>query len=242
MAKARKDNRGRVLRPGEVQKKSDNRYLYTYTDPLGRRKYIYASDLMELREREKKLTRDQLDGLNLYAAGKATINDTFDRYIKMKPNLRDSTRSNYIYMYNRFVRNDFGKKKLIDIKYSDILQYYLHLINDEQLAIATVDNIHTLLHPTFQMAVRDDIIRKNPTDGVMAEITKKSGIRRGVRHALTAEQQKAFMDYIANHPVLCIGGRFLPFCLERDAALGKGWDYDGRTSTLRKISSASITA
>ena len=149
MAKARKDNRGRVLRPGEVQKKSDNRYLYTYTDPLGRRKYIYASDLMELREREKKLTRDQLDGLNLYAAGKATINDTFDRYIKMKPNLRDSTRSNYIYMYNRFVRNDFGKKKLIDIKYSDILQYYLHLINDEKLAIATVANIHTLLHPTI---------------------------------------------------------------------------------------------
>lgn len=201
MAKARKDNRGRVLKPGEVQRKSDNRYLYTYTDPLGRRKYIYASDLMELREREKKLTRDQLDGLNLYAAGKATINDTFDRYIKMKPNLRDSTRSNYIYMYNRFVRNDFEKKKLIDIKYSDILQYYLYLINDEKLAIATVDNIHTLLHPTFQMAVRDDIIRKNPTDGVMTEITKKSGIHRGVQHALTAEQQKAFMDYIANHPV-----------------------------------------
>ena len=201
MAKARKDNRGRVLKPGEVQRKSDNRYLYTYTDPLGRRKYIYASDLMELREREKKLTRDQLDGLNLYATGKATINDTFDRYIKMKPNLRDSTRSNYTYMYSRFVRNDFGKKKLIDIKYSDIVQYYLHLINDEQLAIATVDNIHMLLHPTFQMAVRDDIIRKNPTDGVMTEITKKSGIHRGVRHALTAEQQKAFMDYIANHPV-----------------------------------------
>lgn len=110
MAKARKDNRGRVLKPGEVQRKSDNRYLYTYTDPLGRRKYIYASDLMELREKEKKLTRDQRDGLNLYAAGKATINDTFDRYIKTKLNIRDSTRSNYTYMYNRFVRNDFGKK------------------------------------------------------------------------------------------------------------------------------------
>ena len=65
---------------------------------------------MEMREKEKKLTRDQLDGLNLYAAGKVTINVTFDRYIKMKPNLRDSTRSNNTYMYNCFVRNDFGKK------------------------------------------------------------------------------------------------------------------------------------
>ena len=222
MAKSRKDNRGRVLKPGEVQRKSDNRYLYTYTDPLGRRKYIYASDLMELREKEKKLMRDQLDGLNLYAAGKATINDAFDRYIKTKPNIRDSTRSNYIYMYNHFVRNDFGKKKLIDIKYSDILQYYLHLINDEQLAIATVDNIHTLLHPAFQMAVRDDIIRKNPTDGVMAEIAKKTGIHRGVRHALTAEQQKAFMDYIANHPVYVHWWPLFTILLGTGCRIGEG--------------------
>ena len=95
-------------------------------------------------------------------------------------------------------------KKLIDIKYSDILQYYLHLINDEKLAIATVDNIYTLLHPSFQMAVRDDIIRKNPTDGAMTEITKKGGIHRGVRHALTAEQQKAFMIRLSKaNEIIC---------------------------------------
>ncbi|MBP3240759.1 MAG: integrase DNA-binding domain-containing protein, partial [Oribacterium sp.] len=50
------------------------RYSYSYTDPLGRRKWIYASDLQTLREKEKKLMRDQLDGLDLYAAGKATVN------------------------------------------------------------------------------------------------------------------------------------------------------------------------
>lgn len=38
MAKARKDDRGRALRKGEVQRASDKRYMYTYTDPLGRRK------------------------------------------------------------------------------------------------------------------------------------------------------------------------------------------------------------
>ena len=77
MAKTRKDLRGRALRKGEVQRKSDQRYMYTYTDPLGRRKFIYANDLTELREKEQKLQRDQLDGLDLYAAGKATVNDTF---------------------------------------------------------------------------------------------------------------------------------------------------------------------
>ncbi len=65
----------------KFQRKDDLRYMYSYTDPLGRRKFIYANDLTELREKEQKLQRDQLDGLDLYAQCKATINDTFDRYI-----------------------------------------------------------------------------------------------------------------------------------------------------------------
>ena len=102
MAKARKDDRGRALRKGEVQRASDKRYMYTYTDPLGRRKFIYANDLVELREKEKKLVKDQMDGLDLYVAGKATVNDTFDRYLSTKFQLRETTRSNYIYMYDKY--------------------------------------------------------------------------------------------------------------------------------------------
>ena len=98
MAKARKDARGRALRKGEVQRASDGRYMYTFTDPLGRRQYIYANNLVELREKEKKLFKDQLDGLDVYAAGRSRVNDAFDRYISLKHNLRDSTKSNYTYM------------------------------------------------------------------------------------------------------------------------------------------------
>lgn len=45
MAKSRKDPRGRMLRKGESWREQDQRYTYTYTDPLGRRKWVYASDL-----------------------------------------------------------------------------------------------------------------------------------------------------------------------------------------------------
>ena len=201
MAQARKDLRGRALHKGESQRASDGRYVYSYTDPLGRRKYIYANDLASLREKEKQLKKDQLDGLDIYASGRATINDTFDRYMTTKYNLRESTRSNYLYTYDHFVRDDFGKKRLVDIKYSDILQYYYYLLNERDVALGTLDSIHCLLHPTFQLAVRDDIIRKNPTDGVMKEISKQTGKNRGVRHALTVDQQRVFMDYMATHPV-----------------------------------------
>lgn len=201
MAKARKDLRGRALRKGEIQRKDDLRYMYTYTDPLGRRKFIYANDLTELREKEQELQRSQLDGLDIYAAGKATVNDTFDRYMTTKYDLRESTRSGYLYNYDHFIRNTFGMKKLIDVKYSDVLQFYYYLLNDVGIAISTLDSVHCLLHPTFELAVRDDIIRKNPSDGVMKEISKKSGKNKGVRHALTIEQQRAFMGYMATHPV-----------------------------------------
>ena len=201
MAKARKDLRGRALRKGETQRASDKRYVYTYTDPLGRRKYVYARDLATLREKEKELMKNQLDGLDLYVAGRATINNVFDRYMAIKHNLRDSTRSNYLYTYNHFVRDNFGMKLIASIKFSDVLQYYNHLLHEENLSLGTLDMIHCLLHPTFQLAVRDQVIRNNPSDGVMKEISKQSGKNRGVRHALTIEQQRAFMEYVANHPV-----------------------------------------
>ena len=201
MAKTRKDARGRTLKKGEVQRKEDNLYIYNYTDPLGRRRFIYAPDLVTLREKEKQLLKDQLDGLDTYAAGRSSVNEAFDRYMSSKYNLKDHTKSGYLYTYDHFVRDTFGMKKLKDIKYSDVMQFYNYLLNDRGISYNTLDSVHTLLHPTFQLAVRDDIIRKNPTDGVMKEIAQNGGRNKGVRRALTIEQQRAFMDFIANDPV-----------------------------------------
>lgn len=198
MAGSRKDNKGRVLRKGETQRSCDNKYVYTYTDPEGKRRSIYSKDILELRKREAQLIRDQLDGLDTYTAGTATINFVFDRYMSTKSELRDTTRQNYIYMYNHFVRDGFGKKKIAAVKYSDVLQFYQTLLKDKNLQLNTLDTIHTVLHPTFQLAVKDNVIRINPSDGVMKQVKKLPGKNHGVRHALTPEQQKAFMDYMEN--------------------------------------------
>ena len=239
MAKVRKDLRGRSLRKGEVQRSSDKRYMYTYTDPMGRRKFIYANDLAELREKESKLMKDQLDGLDLYVAGKASVNDTFDRYMSTKYNLRESTKSSYLYTYDHYVRDTFGKKRIAEIKYSDVLQFYYYLLNEVKISLGTLDTIHCLLHPTFQLAVRDEIIRNNPTDGVMKEISRESGKNRGIRHALTVEQQRAFMEYIANHPIYYHWWPMFTVLLGTGCrigeALGLRWqdlDYDKRTVSI----------
>ena len=239
MAKTRKDLRGRSLRKGEVQRQSDKRYMYTYRDPLGRRKYIYAMDLAELREKEAKLMKDQLDGLDLYVAGKASLNDTFDRYMSAKYNLRESTRSAYEYTYDHYIRETFGRKRIAEIKYSDVLQFYYYLLNQKEISLGTLDSIHCLLHPTFQLAVRDEIIRKNPTDGVMKEISRESGKNRGVRHALTVQQQRVFMEYIANHPIYFHWWPMFTILLGTGCrigeALGLGWqdlDFENRVISI----------
>ena len=127
MAQTRKDLRGRVLRKGESQRRSDGRYVYTYTDPLGRRKYVYAQDLVALRGK-RSTAHERSDGrLDIYVVGKATVNFVFDRYMSLKNNLKPTTKSNYLYMYDRFIRDTFGKRNIAEIKYSDVVQFYNHL-------------------------------------------------------------------------------------------------------------------
>ena len=139
--------------------------------------------------------KDELDGIDIYALSKSDLNFVFDRYIETKSELRSSTRSNYVFTYNRYVRKGFGKKKIADIKYSDVLFFYNSLLR-EGLSVSTVETVHGLIHPTFQMAVRDNIIRNNPSDNVIAEIKKKQKGRPEPRRALTVEQQEAFLKFI----------------------------------------------
>lgn len=204
--KIRTGKKYEVLNKGETYLKSKDTYRYTYTDSYGERRSIYSKDLKKLREKEKELVIDQLDGLDIYLMGKADVNFLFDRYIGTKSNLRNTTRSNYLYMYDRYVRSGFGKRKVASIKYSDVVLFYKHLMNEKGLKVNTVDSVHTLLHPAFQLGVRDDVIRKNPSDGAMAEL-KRSLPKTAQKEALTLDEERAFLGYLEDPKLI----RWKPF-------------------------------
>ena len=92
-AKKRTDNRGRLLRNGELQRKEDNRYLYRYTDLSGKKRTVYALTLVELREKEKQIERDLYDGIDNLQSD-MTLNQLFRMYMETKSELRESTRRN----------------------------------------------------------------------------------------------------------------------------------------------------
>ncbi len=199
MSAPRKDDRNRALYTGEFQRKNRT-YEFRYTDSAGKQRSFYAPTLEELREKEKDHQRDVLNGIDTYLAGEATINYLFDRYISNKPDIRARTKENYKLLYKRFIRNELGNKKVSGIMFSDMVYFYKHLLEDKELLLNSVKGIHNILHPVFEMAVRDDIIEKNPCTGAFTTASQKTGRNHGVRHALTLEQQRSFMRYVEETP------------------------------------------
>ena len=57
MTEKRRDNKGRVLKDGESQRKNGT-YDYRYTDIHKKRRCIYAKTLTELRRKEADIQRD----------------------------------------------------------------------------------------------------------------------------------------------------------------------------------------
>ena len=110
--------------------------------------------------------------------------------------LKQTTKSNYNYMYKHFVRDEFGKRKLKSIRKSDVRRFYNSLLDAQKLKVNTLDNLHTVIHQLFNLAVDDCYLAKNPSDGVMGECRKAHNLDEQRRHALTIPQQEAFIGYI----------------------------------------------
>lgn len=199
MAAKRKDPKGRVLKDGESYRKKDGRYMYRYTSSDGKRHAIYDSDLNRLREKENKLNRDLTMGIRI-GEDNITLNDVYEMWKKDKTTLKQTTRSNYVYMYEHFVKEEFGWRKLKEIRKSDVRRFYNGLLDARCMKVNTLDSIHTVVHQLFNLAVDDLYIRVNPSDGVMGECKRAHNMDVPKRHALTIPQQEAFLRYVGDIP------------------------------------------
>ncbi len=114
----RKDHRGRILKEGESQRK-DLVYQYRYTDNHGKRRYVYAKDITELRRKEEEIQVEMASGLD-YAAGEVTVNELLERYIGLKQGVRYNTKIGYKFVQNLVKQEEFGKQKIRNIRVSDV--------------------------------------------------------------------------------------------------------------------------
>ena len=202
----RKDPKGRVLREGESYRITDGLYMYRWTTSDKKRHTVYCATLEGLREKEEEIRRDLREGIRV-GTENITLNDVYEMWKKDKKGLKQTTKGNYSYMYEHFVRDTLGRHKLQKIRKSDVRRYYNGLLDTKRLAVQTLDNIHTVLHQVFKIAVEDGYIRLNPSADVLGEVKRAHCYETPKRHALTIPQQEAFLNFLSESNVY---GHWLP--------------------------------
>ena len=203
MSEKRRDNKGRVLRNGESQRK-DGRFMYKYTDNAGNIKYVYSwklvktdtvpkgvKDDLSLREKEKLIHRDLEDDISP-CGGEMTVLDLVKKYVSQKTGVKHNTKANYNFVINIIKKEDFGKKRIDKVKLSDAKGWLIKLQSDGR-GYSTIHFVRGVVRPAFQMAVDDDLIRKNPFEFQLATVVVNDSV---TREALTRKQERAFLKFV----------------------------------------------
>lgn len=204
MNEERRDNRGRLLHVGESQR-ADGRYQYKYTDISGNAKFVYSWRLdkndrnpegkpkdLSLREKEKEVRKGLFEELTP-RGGDMTVVELVEKYLSLKVNVRHNTLANYKMVLNILRKEAFGRQRIDMVKISDAKAWLIKLQKEDGRGHSTVKAIRGVVHPAFEMAFQDDLIRKNPFHFELASVVVDDSVRR---EALTRKQERAFLKFI----------------------------------------------
>ena len=202
MKSGRRDCKNRVLRDGESQGK-DGRYRYTYYDN-GKQKCLYswkleANDKIPVGKRDCIALRVQIEELKKrqllfgkYSESSYTVIELVERYVALKTGVRKSTQAGYKTVINVLKKDEFGSRKISDVRISDAKLWLIELQKNGR-GYSSIHTIRGVLRPAFQMAVDDDILLKNPFEFQLATVVINDSIRR---EAITKKQERDFLKFV----------------------------------------------
>ena len=206
MSEKRRDNKGRILRNGECQRK-DGLYQYDYVGLDGKPKCVYSWKLeatdplpkgkrkcLSLREKEREIQRNIDDGIVPYG-GQLTVTELVKKYTLQKTGVKESTRTGYKTVINILEKDDFGSKRIDKVKLSDAKEWLIKLQNEDGRSYSSIHTIRGVLRPAFQVAVDDDLIRKNPFEFQLVSVIINDSV---TREAITHEQKRKFLEFVKN--------------------------------------------
>ena len=206
MKTGRKDHKNRVLREGESQDK-EGRYRYTYYEN-GKQKCFYswkleANDKLPVGRKDCIALRVQIEELKKrellygkYSESSYTVLELVERYVALKTGVRKSTQAGYKTVINVLRKDEFGKRKISDIRISDAKLWLIQMQNNGR-GYSYIHTIRGVLRPAFQMAVDDDVLLKNPFEFQLATVIINDSIRR---EAITKKQERDFLKFVKEDP------------------------------------------
>lgn len=198
----RRDSKKRILRAGETQR-SDGRYQYKYVVG-GKARFLYSTKLeatdplpkgakpcKALREMELELGVHQYLCPNAFDDTK-TVLELVQRYLATKTNVKPNTKTNYNFVLNALKKEEFAKKEIGRVKTSDARLWLIEMQSNGR-GYSAIHTIRGVVRPAFQMAVDDDIIRKNPFDFQLKEVLINDSVKR---EAISKKDMRIFLNYI----------------------------------------------
>ena len=204
MSEKRRDNRNRILREGEYQRK-DGRYRFHYIDEDGKEKNVYSwrldkNDPMpkgkkrepSLREKEKQIEADLFDRI-VTNGGNYTVLELVEKYISLKTGVRHNTVAGYKTVINMLKKESFGNLRIDKVRLSDAKAWLIKLQQIDGRGYSSINSIRGVLRPAFQMAVDDDLLRKNPFEFELASVIVNDSV---TREAITRKQQRDLLKFI----------------------------------------------
>ena len=210
MSEKRRDNRNRILRNGESQRK-DGRYAFKYIDATGKPQVVYSwklektdklptgkRDDLSLREKEKLIQKD-IDDQIVPRGGEMTVEELVRKYLMQKTGVRHNTEANYNFVLNIIKKEEFGKRRIDKVKQSDAKCWLIKLQQDGR-GYSSIHSIRGVVRPAFQMAVDDDLIRKNPFEFQLATVVVNDSV---TREAITRKQDRAILEFVASDKHFC---------------------------------------
>lgn len=203
MSEKRRDNRNRILHNGESQRQ-DGRYAYKYKDINGETKFVYSWRLdkndrvpagkprdLSLREKERKIQQDLFNQI-VPNGGNLTVLELVQKYLSLKVNVRHNTQANYNFVVGILKKEAFGSLRIDKVKLSDAKAWLIKLQKDGR-GYSTIHSVRGVVRPAFEMAVQDDLIRKNPFGFELATVVVNDSV---TREAITRAQERAFLKFI----------------------------------------------
>ena len=123
-----------------------------------------------------------------------TLMEEFEVYLADRRDLRDGT----VLSYRQSIKR---AQHLLDVpinelRFSDFKHQYAHLRYDLGYKPASIELLNSLIVPTLNLAVRDDILIKNPAVGAYHEVARGDDWRLTHRSAIDKETQDAFLTYV----------------------------------------------
>ena len=211
MSEKRRDRKGRILHNGEIQL-PDGRYKFKYVDKDGKEKAVYSLRLdhndrmpigkkhtLSLRELEKQIQADMFDHI-VPNGNNLTVIKLVEKYIETKTGVRPTTEAGYQTVVNILKKDSFGKKRIDAVRISDAKAWLIKLQKKDGKSSSSIHSIRGVLRPAFQLAVDDDLIRKNPFGFQLVDVVVNDSVRR---EAITREEERKFLKFVKEDTHFC---------------------------------------